>query len=165
MKPLPPRKLTRAERDAARGKLARMRKENVARRLAQLTRAAMAEGRAASPFAYEALFVAGLRAFFCLQGWRWQHAHEAAGDVVRISLEILQAKRPSWGEGQPDWTIQGGALVKRERCANCGNRIDDDHYKFCGALCAGAYHSRLTYRRKLDESRTLDLAVQSDRDY
>lgn len=74
-------RLTRAARDAARGRLGKMRAEAVAAVLARLTREAVAEGRVASPFAYEAPFRALVRSQLVLQGWRWQPADDAAALV------------------------------------------------------------------------------------
>jgi hypothetical protein len=147
--PLP--KHTRAAKDAARGKLAKMRGEDIAEFLAGLTSEALAAGRIPSKFAYEALFRASLRSALCLQGWGWADADQAAAGVVQASLRKLKAERPSWNEGQPEWTIEGGTLIERTRCIRCHNPLPEGHFKFCSALCKGGHHARLHWLRQANE--------------
>ena len=155
-------RLTRAERDAARGRLAKMRAEDLARALAQLTRQALEDGRAPSKFAYEAVFRATIRAALCLQGWRWHSADDAAALVVRVALELLRAERPSWNEGQPEHVVHGGALIQRLRCANCHKPLEDHQLKFCSKLCADSYGWRVRNYMAMDEARAGQLAARID---
>ena len=144
------RKLTRAERDAARGKLARMRGEAIARLLAGLTRDALASGQILTPLNREAVHRHTLRRVLILEGWRWRLADEAAAEVVRVSLEILRAKRPTWAEGQPDYVINPGLLIERTRCAECGKKLPPERPKFCSDGCANAFRLRQMRRMQAD---------------
>ena len=153
-------RLTRAERDAARNRLAKMRGEEMAAALARITRDALEDGRVPSPFAYEALFRAVLRSVLVLQGWRWTPADAAAAAVVRISLELLRVERPSWAEGQPDWAISSGDLIERTRCANCHKPLLEGRPKFCSTPCRNAYHLRLLRMREADEHKAARMAAR-----
>lgn len=144
------RKLTRAERDAARGRLAKMRGEEIARLLAGMTRAALASGRIVTPLNREAVHRHVLRRVLILQGWRWRLADEAAARVVEVSLEILQAKRPTWNQGQPEYVINPGLLIERTRCAECGKRLPPERPKFCSDGCANAFRLRQMRRMQAD---------------
>ena len=138
-----PHKPTRRERDAARHRLAKERANAIIGHLCATTRLSLSEGRIITPLAHEAMFRRVIRSQLCLQGWRWHPADQAARDLVAVVLSILQVKRPSWNEGQRDWTVEGGALIERTRCARCGNPLPEGHHKFCGRLCSSAHHARL----------------------
>ncbi len=141
----------RAERDAARAKLAKQRAETIVAHLCALTRLALEAGRVTTPLSYEALFRRVIRSQLCLQGWRWQAADETAQAVVDVVFAILQVKRPTWNEGQPEWTIESGTLIERTRCARCHKPLPDGHYKFCSSVCKVTYHSILSDLRRRDE--------------
>ncbi|MCC5984533.1 MAG: DUF2116 family Zn-ribbon domain-containing protein [Rhodobacteraceae bacterium] len=145
-------RLTRREQDALRGKLARMRSDELTGHLCRITREALADGRIITPLALEGLFRQVIRSSLCLQGWRWQDADRAAMAVVGVVLSILQAKRPSWNEGQREWTIERGTLIERTRCANCGKKLEGDQKKFCSVNCASAYNQRLNRLRAANEA-------------
>jgi hypothetical protein len=147
-------RLSRAERDAARGALAKARAERVVGHLCAITRLALSEGRIVTPLAYEALFRQVIRSELCLQGWRWTPADQVASDLVAVVLNILQVKRPSWNEGQREWTVEGGTLIERTRCAHCGNKLQEGQLKFCGKPCRNVYHLRQMYMRQGDEAYT-----------
>lgn len=136
-------RLTPEERDRARGKLGKMRAEALAAILAHLTRQAVEAGPAASPFRYEAEFRAMIRAGLVLQGWRWTPADDAAVLVVTISLEILQAKRPSWEEGQRNYAT--GDQIARTRCANCHAPLEPHQLVYCSKRCAVAAANRRSW--------------------
>jgi hypothetical protein len=94
-----------------------------------------------TPFAVEGPGRAGVRARLCLDGWPWGQADAAAADVVQAALQIVGAKRPTWEQGQPDWTQEAVLPIQRERCARCGKSLPDDSEgwrKYCGPLCAKA---------------------------
>ena len=130
-------RLTRAERDAARNRLAKMRGEALAAMLARWTREALEDGRAPSPFAYEAMFRAALRSVLVLQGWRWHPADAAALAVVSVALELLQAERPSWAEGQEAWT--GTLVIRDTHCRQCGVPLMPRQVHFCSGTCRSAW--------------------------
>jgi len=151
-------RLTPTQRDASRGLLARMRREDLAARLARWTREALADGRIVTPLNREALYRRIIRSTLCLQGWRWNAADASAMAVVQISLELVQARRPPWNEGQPEYVIAAGTLIERTRCANCHGKLPEGRPKFCSAHCRNAYNLRLMRRRQADDERVITLA-------
>jgi hypothetical protein len=155
-------KLTRRERDATRHKLAKERANHIVGHLCALTRLALSEGRILTPLAYEALFRQVIRSELCLQGWKWHPADQIACDLVGVVLSILQAKRPSWNEGQPEWTIERGTLIERTRCANCGNPLPEGRPKFCCDGCKRVYNMRLLRLREASEEQMRNLASRSE---
>lgn len=93
-----------------------------------------------TPFAAEASCRHGLRAGLCLRGWRWPLADAVAADLVAGALRRIGARRPTWKEGQPEWTQDGALPIERERCVRCRKPLPDGHWKFCGRVCSDAYH-------------------------
>lgn len=138
-------RLSRREQDAARRRLAKMRGEAVVGLLVRLTREALEDGRIVTPLNREAIHRHVIRSILVTEGWPWHPADDVAAELVRITLDTLNAKRPSWDEGQPEHVIQRGTLVERTRCANCGNPLPEGHRKFCGQNCNSAHHRRLHY--------------------
>ena len=154
--------LTRRERDATRHKLAKGRADHIVGHLCAITRLALSEGRILTPLAHEALFRQAIRSQLCLQGWKWHPADQVARDLVGVMLSILQAKRPSWNEGQPEWTIERGTLIERTRCANCGNPLPEDRPKFCSDPCRNTYNHRLSRLKEASEAQMAKLAAGSE---
>lgn len=89
-----------------------------------------------TPFEHEGSVRTGIRASLCLQKHPWQVADNEAIALVGEALHLLGAKRPSWLEGQPQYTIPV------ENCQNCGGPLDADdianHRRFCSQECTGA---------------------------
>lgn len=154
-------KMTRRERDAQRQKLAKDRAENIVGNLCALTRHALETGRILTPLAYEALFRRIIRSELCLQGWRWQAADDTARDLVAVVLSILQVKRPTWYEGQPEWTIREGMLIERTRCVKRHKPLPPETHKFCGHLCRRSHASRVQAMREGSEETVLRIATKS----
>ncbi|MFG1349670.1 hypothetical protein [Xanthobacter autotrophicus] len=98
-----------------------------------------------TPFAFEGVLRAGIRSRLCLKGWEWGSADRAAEDVVLAALNRIGAVRPTWKQGQPEWTQDGVAVVERVRCVNCGAPLPDGHTKYCGPICRTNYTSKLYY--------------------
>jgi hypothetical protein len=155
-------KLTRRERDATRHKLAKGRADQAVGMLCAITRAAMAEGRILTPLSYEALFRQVIRSQLCLQGWRWHPADQVACDLVGVVLSILQAKRPTWEEGQREFVSYGGRLIQRTRCVKCHAPLADEQIKFCSSLCASSYHKRITSLKEAQDGEAATLAARSE---
>lgn len=153
-------RLSPAQRDAARGKLATMRREALAAVLARYTRDALGDGRIPTKLAYEALFRAAMRSALCLQGWRWWQADEAAAATVAACLNLLQASRPSWADGQPDALGYSGVVIERTRCANCGAPIPEERKKFCSDRCAIIFNNRLHRLQAADAAVAYDMAAR-----
>jgi hypothetical protein len=154
--------LTRRERDAARRRLAKDRAEHIVGNLCAITRHAMDEGRVLSPLNCESLYRQTIRAELCLQGWPWADADRVAIDVVGVVLAILQAKRPTWNEGQPDHVIERGTLIARTRCANCGKELQGEQLRFCSNLCNSNHHHRVSWVRDATEEQLAERLSRSE---
>lgn len=94
-----------------------------------------------SKFEFEGTCRHGLREALCLRGYRWQVSDIEAEGIVLEALSRIGAKRPSWSEGQTQYTDA------RENCIRCGADIRPDDYgpktKFCSTECASSFHQRL----------------------
>jgi|GEM_PF-1157236 len=108
-----------------------------------------------SRFEFEGACRAGLRSALCLAGNSWQSSDNVAADVVHQALSSIGAKRPTWIEGQPHYSIS------LEYCAWCAREIDDPDAKraqrFCSADCAKSF----VQHRENVESRKYDVAVRA----
>ncbi|MBL3568872.1 hypothetical protein BV509_09130 [Rhodovulum sulfidophilum] len=156
------RALKRRERDARRGKMAAVRVDRLTDAMAAQMRAAFTEGHAASLFAFEGPFRHAIRSGLCLQGWKWAAADEMAAAMVAEALRKAGAKRPSWNEGQPEWTIESGTLIERTRCQRCHKPLPEDHHKFCSDLCRTSHHAALWRLREADGESAVTMAVRSN---
>ncbi|MBX9452050.1 MAG: hypothetical protein KL801_09445 [Mesorhizobium sp.] len=94
-----------------------------------------------TPFAAEGPCRAGIRASLCLQGWAWANADAVAAEIVAAALNIAGARRPTWYEGQPEYTQPGALPILRERCIRCRGPLPVGHYKFCSKVCSDGYHA------------------------
>ena len=87
-----------------------------------------------SPFQYEASCRNGLRLAFILKGYSWQRSNDEALAIVAEALANLRAKRPTWEEGQREYS------TPREDCNYCGGPLDETHVtrgqRFCSKDCA-----------------------------
>lgn len=70
-----------------------------------------------SPFQFEGVTRAHLRASLCLQGYGWSRSDAEAADILAEVLKGYQ--RPSWQEGQPSYTA---SIVT---CRSCGGPLDE----------------------------------------
>lgn len=152
---------TRREADAVRRRLSKDRAEMIVGNLCALTRAALEDGRLLTALGCEGLYRRVIRTELVLQGWPWADADKTARDVVNVVFAILQVKRPSWYEGQPEWTIERGTLIERTRCANCGNPLPDERPKFCCDGCRKVHALRMFRLRSASEDQMATLASSS----
>lgn len=112
-----------------------------------------------SPFEHEAACLHGLRSGFCLEGHRWPLANLEAEQIVAEALRQIGAERPTWGQGQREYT------VPRENCSWCRRPLKEEDYtgkrdrKFCSAKCA---RSALRYR-DVEDRRSCGTVVWSAR--
>lgn len=87
-----------------------------------------------SHFEFEGATRAGIRAALCLQGYGWHRSDQQTSEIVAEALSLLGAKRPTWNEGQPEYT------TPRENCQQCRGPLDDTQIahadRFCSAECA-----------------------------
>ncbi|MBN7776708.1 hypothetical protein JYP49_05540 [Nitratireductor aquimarinus] len=105
-----------------------------------------------SKFALEADCRHGLRQNLCLEGWNWQDAETTAKEIVDTALNRIGAQRPSWKEGQPEYTQDGFAPIERTRCVRCHGRLPEGHFKYCSDVCATG-HRRTMEDRTVREAR------------
>ena len=114
--------------------------------IAAIAHAAWREGRTATPLGYEGAFWHALRGGLILTyGLPWPVAHAAAGEIVSEGLRRAGGKRPSWREGQPEWT-DGANLRNRTVCANCEKPLEPDQRVYCCRTCDDAHKARMDYR-------------------
>ena len=96
-----------------------------------------------TPFALEAPIRNWLRQRLCMLGWTWLDAELAAEDVVETALHKVGAERPTWKQGQPEWTQDGHIPVERFNCANCGSPLSGEQRKFCSSQCGCSFNKRI----------------------
>lgn len=118
-------------------RLSKDRKRAIREKIVAVIREGMEAGQP-SRFFCEAPARHGIRASLCLQGWKWSDADAVAAEIVAAALNVAGAKRPTWQEGQPEWTQPGALPILRERCARCGTRLPEGHRLWCGPVCAQA---------------------------
>lgn len=113
--------------------------------------AAIMEEAEPTPFAAEGPCRAGVRSSLCLQGWDWTPADTIAAEIVAAALNMVGARRPTWYEGQPEYTQPGALPIERDNCINCRKPLPEGHWKFCSKPCGDAYHGRLANERAREE--------------
>ena len=141
-------------------RLGRRRRSKLAEAIATMMRDARDAG-APTLFTYEATCRRGIRAALCLQGWPWSVADVTADEAVQRALGLVGAERPSWEEGQPEWTLEDRSLpIERERCARCHKPLPEASWKFCSGLCRRAFHMDRWNRRQASERLASNRAAQ-----
>ncbi|MFC5737716.1 hypothetical protein [Sinirhodobacter huangdaonensis] len=162
---LPPHLINRKERrarDARRGRMGEQRYNALVVELARVIRLAFQAGATGSLWGLEGPLRAGIRSDLCLQGWGWSAADLMAREVLEDAFRKAGAMiRPTWNEGQPEWTIEAGTLIERTRCARCGKELPETRHKFCSDLCASAMHMRVRRIKEANEETALDMAVRN----
>jgi endogenous inhibitor of DNA gyrase (YacG/DUF329 family) len=126
-----------------------------------------------SKFEFEAACRTGLRSGFCLEGRTWKFADAYAAAIVKEALRKLGAERPTWWQGQPEWTQDGFAPIDYYYCQRCGKPIPEDRkptagqaLKFCSKLCSdvvAARRSAISGERLTMAERLAAWAAQSKR--
>ncbi len=122
-------------------------------------------------FAYEASCRHGIRQQLCLEGWSWDLADAVAADIVAEALRLIGAKRPTWQEGQPEWTQQGVLREVREHCARCRKPIPQERIdrsvatpaKYCSMECTDAAKVDMYRIREGEEWRARHRAQEAAR--
>jgi hypothetical protein len=111
-------------------------------------------------FAYEATCRHAVRSRLCLAGWRWTDADEVAAGVVAAALKRIGAQRPTWKQGQHEWTQDGYGPIERTRCVRCNGPLPVGCWKFCCQPCAVNHHHRLEFLQSLQDGAAYDAVVQ-----
>lgn len=150
----------RREHDAWRARLGRGRYPDLVKEVAGIIRLQRELGTIFTPFGLEGALRHKIRSDLCLMFWRWADADRMAREMLADVFASLNAVRPSWKEGQPDWTVEAGTLIEREHCAYCYKSLPEGHYKFCSYVCGS--RSRQAHYRLLaaSEESFLDLVIK-----
>ncbi|MFZ5693299.1 MAG: hypothetical protein ACOY5F_18865 [Pseudomonadota bacterium] len=111
-------------------------------------------------FAGEGPCRAGIRASLCMAGWRWADADFAAADIVLSALNLIGARRPTWQQGQPEWTQDGALPIERENCIRCRKPLPEGHRLFCSHICSSAHNGA---RRRLEKREEINAAWRAAR--
>src|SRR3546814_1442074 len=72
-----------------------------------------------------------LRSSLCRQGADWILADLLAAAIVEDALRKVGAQRPTWQQGQPEWTQEGVIYIQRTRCIRCRWKLPPGHRKYC----------------------------------
>lgn len=136
-------------------KLNRDRRSHMVRLVADILR-----GAEPTPFAFEATCRHRIRAALCLKGWSWQEADDIGKDIVEAALRQVGAVRPTWKEGQPEYTQEGHVPADRTRCIRCNRPLEGYQRKFCGSLCANAHNMALASVRAAEDAEAYDKLVR-----
>lgn len=147
------RYLARRARKAERRRLRFKDEATLIRSIVIVLREAREDGRATTHFTYEGMLTAMLRAELCLRSVPWAVANDAARNVVGEALRALGAKRPSWQEGQPEWTDGGVIRDTRVTCANCQRPLPEERKVYCSKLCGDAMLARRYWQDQSEEKR------------
>ena len=134
------------------------------RAIVLVVREAREDGRATSMFTYEGMLIALLRSELCLRSMPWAMADAEAREVVAEALNAAGAKRPSWQEGQPEWTDGGVIRDTRVTCANCGKGLEPEQKIYCSRICGDAARARRAWHDMAEEKR-LRLNLERKRRY
>lgn len=154
------RKEERRERDARRGRLGRGRFDALVKELARVIRLAFEAGATGSLWGLEGPLRAGIRADLCLQGWRWREADEMARELLAEAFRTVRATRPTWNEGQLEWTVEAGTLIERTRCVRCHKPLPEGHHKYCGEVCSSAHRAYIRRASMATEATAYEIATR-----
>ncbi|MGA0617417.1 hypothetical protein [Paracoccus sp. KR1-242] len=152
--------MARRETEARRGRLGAGRFDALVKELVAAIRLAFEAGATATLFGLEGPLRAAIRADLCRIGWRWQDADGMARELLDNAFSVVRATRPSWNEGQPEWTVHAGTLIERTLCVRCHKPLPEGHHKFCGNSCAVAHGARITRLKEMDEDRVVRSAIR-----
>lgn len=155
------RKEARREAEARQGRLGQQRYRALVIKLAGVIRQTYEAGETGSIWGLEGPLRHAIRADLCLQGWGWETADAVARDVLREAFRAANARRPSWEEGQLEWTIEAGTLIERTRCLHCHGPLPEGHHKYCGSLCNSASWKRIKAIKEANEDRAVRMAIRS----
>lgn len=153
------RKRARQERDRQRGRLGSGRFEVLAKELARVIRLAFEAGETGSLFGLEGPLRAGIRADLCRQGWTWETADLMVRDLLNEAFRLAKATRPTWNEGQLEWTREAGTLIERTHCARCNKQLPEGRPKFCSVLCKSSHHGHVGWMKQANEDRIVRSSI------
>jgi hypothetical protein len=129
----PPLPSISAQRKALRRRLAKERRRALVEKIVLILR----KGQP-TIFAFESACRAGLRSGFCIEGFGWTLADIEAAAIVESALRQIGACRPTWREGQREYTgHEDRLLCANPRCQKPIERAAGEYqYRlFCSAFC------------------------------
>lgn len=150
-----------ARRDPRLKRITRSRQNSIVTNLVGLVWDVFQAGETASLWGLEGPLRAGLRADLCRQSWKWRDADAATRALLEEVFAKAGAERPSWYEGQPEWTIEAGTLIERTRCVRCHGPLPEGHYKFCSRICNTSHATFIAKLRQASEDQAVHMAVNS----
>jgi len=154
-------KQDRRERDTRRGRLGLGRYQTLVKSLVGVTRLAFEARATATLLGLEGPLRHAIRSDLCLQSWGWAEADAMAREVLGDAFRKVGATRPTWNEGQRDWTVEAGTLIERTCCVRCHGPLPDGRPKFCSDLCKRSHYNHLGSLRAATEDQVLQMAVRS----
>lgn len=93
-----------------------------------------------TPFENEGSVRSGIRSALCIGGESWSKADGYAADLIAAALEYMGVERPSWDQGQRQYTLGDGI------CYRCHGSISEEMQggtngatKFCSGHCAKSF--------------------------
>jgi hypothetical protein len=128
--------------------------------LAGVIRLAFEAGATASLWGLEGPMRHAIRADLCLQGWAWLDADLVAKEILAEAFRSVNAVRPTWNEGQLEWTIEAGTLIERSTCARCHKPLPEGHRKFCSEMCKHSHYHHIGFLKEANEDRVVMSAVR-----
>ncbi len=146
-------KRERRERDARRGRLGTGTYQRLVTDLAGTIQLAFDAGATATLWGLEGPLRHAIRSDLCLQGWHWIEADKMARELLEDAFRWVNAKRPDWEEGQPEWAIATNIHTERTLCVNCHGPLPEGHWKFCGKVCSDAFSARQNRRAQMTDQR------------
>lgn len=112
-----------------------------------------------TPFEFEGACRHNLRSALCLVGYRWGVADAEAARIVAQALGRLNARRPTWEEGQREH------VVPIENCYRCQGPLDDMQMarsqRFCSDECAKAHVEARNYVGHIYENKVATSAYRA----
>lgn len=128
--------------------------------LTGVIRLAFEAGATASLWGLEGPLRHAIRSDLCLQGWSWDQADLVAKEILAEAFRKVNAVRPSWNEGQLEWTREAGTLIERSACARCHGPLPEGHHKFCSSMCKDSHHHHISFMKRSTEDRVVLSAVR-----
>ncbi len=116
-----------------------------------------------SQFEKEGPVLSGIRSALCLKGYSWDRANREAANLVSSAIMKLGYSRPTWEQGQPDYTTPA------ENCKWCGGAVDTEFgsgmrsSRFCSEECAKAFITRRDAETVRDASEAFHAAWKTIR--
>lgn len=131
--------------------------------ICQVIREDWREGRNPTLLNHEGALWAALRSGLCLEGLPWAEADHEARDMLQLAFAKTGAKRPTWQQGQREFTEAGVIRETRLRCAQCDAPLEPEQKTFCSRRCADAHKARRYYQDNIETLRAIQRVQRARR--